>query len=149
MIIREISDFNLESGRYGPKSESPGLSWRVDSSDEIGDVQFYCKLKYANLVEWKSILTHCLIARRGPDLFVYASSSVAFFLMQWEKSTVIFPMHFICVWLRTCSTIFSWLEHIRNSLICCRIQQKIHETHKICLWLEHIRSSHKKFAFQL
>ena len=29
---------------------------------------------------------------------------------------------FICVWLRTCSPISSWLERIRNSLICCRIQ---------------------------
>ena len=44
-------------------------------------------------------------------------------------------MHFICVWLRTCSTISSQLdcEHIRNLLICCRIQQKIQETHKICI----------------
>ena len=71
-----------------------------------------------------SILTHCLLAQ-GPDLFVYTSSSVAFFLMQWEKSTVIFSTHFICVWLRTCSTISSWLERIRNLLICCRIQQKV------------------------
>ena len=34
------------------------------------------------------------------------------------------------------STISSWLEGKRNLLICCRIQQKIHETHKICLWLD-------------
>ena len=64
-------------------------------------------------------------------------------------STVIFPTHFIYVWLRTCSTISSWLERIRNSLICCRIQQKIHETHKMCSWLDHKRSSHKKFAYLL
>ena len=35
------------------------------------------------------------------------------------------------MWLRTCWTICSWLEQIRNLLICRRIQQKIHETHKI------------------
>ena len=29
--------------------------------------------------------------------------------LQWEKSKVIFHMHFICVWLRTCSTISPWL----------------------------------------
>ena len=69
---------------------------------QIGNVQFYRKLKYANLVKRNSMVTHCLIARRGPDVFVYTSSSVAFFLMQREKSTVIFPTHFICVWLRTC-----------------------------------------------
>ena len=94
-------------------------------ANEISDAHFYRKLKYANLVRQNSILAHCLLARQGPGLFVYTSSSVAFFLMQWEKSTVIFPMHFICMWLRTCSTIFSWLERIRNSLICCRIQQKV------------------------
>ena len=116
---------------------------------QIGDVQFYRKLKYANLVERNSIGTHCLITRRGPDVFVYTSSSVAFSLMQREKSTVIFPTHFICVWLRTCSTISSWHERIRNSLICCRIQQKIHETHKICSWCQHIRGSHEEFAYQL
>ena len=33
--------------------------------------------------------------------------------------------------------------HLQN----CRIQQKLHETHKICLWLERIRSSHKEFAY--
>ena len=38
-------------------------------------------------------------------------------------------LHFICVW--TFWTISSWLEQIRNSLICWKIQQKIHETHKI------------------
>ena len=31
----------------------------------------------------------------------------------------------------------------------CRIQQKLHEMHKICLWLEPIRSSHKEFAYLL
>ena len=31
-------------------------------------------------------------------------------------------LHFIYGWLRTCSPISSWLERIRNSLICSRIQ---------------------------
>ena len=36
--------------------------------------------------------------------------------------------------------------HLQN----CRIQQKLHETHKICLWLERIRSLHlKKFNYLL
>ena len=33
--------------------------------------------------------SHCLISRWGPDLFDYTSSSVAFFLKQWKKSTFI------------------------------------------------------------
>ena len=32
VIIREISDFYLETGRYGPNLESPGLSGRIDST---------------------------------------------------------------------------------------------------------------------
>ena len=37
---------------------------------EIGDAQFYRKLNYANMVERNSILTHRLIAPRGPDIRV-------------------------------------------------------------------------------
>ena len=55
-------------------------------------------------------------------------------------------LHFICMWPRTFSTISWWLGHIRNLLICRRIQQKIHETQRICSWLERIRSLHKEFA---
>ena len=88
---------------------------------------------YANLVEQNLILTlHC------PDLFVYTSSSLAFFLMQWVKSTVIFPLR-PCFKFSCGQELFQQflrdLSAKRNSLICCRIQQKIHETHKICLWL--------------
>ena len=32
-IIREILNSNLETGRYGPNLETPGLSRRVDSTD--------------------------------------------------------------------------------------------------------------------
>ena len=35
--------------------------------------------------------------------------------------------------------------HLQN----CRIQQKLHETHKICLWLERISSWAKEFAYLL
>ena len=41
----------------------------------------------------------------------------------------------------------TWVQ--KRIRICCRIQQKIHETHKICLWLERIRSLHKEFAYLL
>ena len=51
------------------------------------------------------------------------------------------------MWPRTFSTISSCLERKRNSLISCRIQQKIHQKHKICLWLERIRSWQKEFAY--
>ena len=81
------------------------FSWKIN---EISDMQFNTtiKLKYANLVERNLVLRCCLMAWWGPDLFVYTSSSVAFFLMHWEElSTDIFPTHFICVWLRTSSTI--------------------------------------------
>ena len=56
----------------------------------IGEAQFYRKLKYANLVERNSILTLFFLARRGLDLFNCTSQSVAFFLTQCEKSTVMF-----------------------------------------------------------
>ena len=49
------------------------------------------KFGWTKLIFWYS---HC------PDLFVYTSSSLAFFLMQWVKSTVIFPsrpcFNFLC-----------------------------------------------------
>ena len=41
------------------------------------------------------------------------------------------------------------LHDLAFNLQNCRIQQKLHETHKICLWLERIRSSHKEFAYLL
>ena len=64
--------------------------------NDIGNAQFYCKLKYTCMQIWlnKIWYSHC------PDLFVYTSSSLAFFLMQWVKSTVIFPsrpcFNFLC-----------------------------------------------------
>ena len=64
--------------------------------NEIGNAQFYRKLKYTCMQIWlnKIWYSHC------PDLFVYTSSSLAFFLMQWVKSTVIFPsrpcFNFLC-----------------------------------------------------
>ena len=48
-----------------------------------------------------------------------------------EKNIPHATLHFICVWPGTFWTISSWLEQIRNSLICWKMQQKIHETHKI------------------
>ena len=53
--------------------------------NEISNVQFYRKLKYTCMQIWSNKIwySHC------PDLFVYTSSSLAFFLMQWVKSTVI------------------------------------------------------------
>ena len=63
---------------------------------DIGNAQFYRKLKYTCMQIWlnKIWYSHC------PDLFVYTSSSLAFFLMQWVKSTVIFPsrpcFNFLC-----------------------------------------------------
>ena len=55
--------------------------------NDIGNAQFYCKLKYTCMQIWlnKIWYSHC------PDLFAYTSSSLAFFLVQWVKSTVIFP----------------------------------------------------------
>ena len=51
------------------------------------NAQFYCKLKYTCMQIWlnKIWYSHC------PDLFVYTSSSLAFFLVQWVKSAVTFP----------------------------------------------------------
>ena len=52
--------------------------------NEISNVQFCRKLKYPCMQIWsnKILYLHC------PDLFVYTSSRLAFFLMQWVKSTV-------------------------------------------------------------
>ena len=64
--------------------------------NDIGNAQFYRKLKYTCMQIWSNKIwySHC------PDLFVYTSSSLAFFLMQWVKSTVIFPsrpcFNFLC-----------------------------------------------------
>ena len=64
--------------------------------NEISNVQFYRKLKYTCMQIWSNKIwySHC------PDLFVYTSSSLAFFLMQWVKSTVIFSswpcFNFLC-----------------------------------------------------
>ena len=46
--------------------------------NEISNVQFYRKLKYTCMQIWSNKIwySHC------PDLFVYTSSSLAFFLMQ-------------------------------------------------------------------
>ena len=41
------------------------------------------------------------------------------------------------------------LRDLAFHLQSCRIQQKLHEMHKICLWLERVRSSHKEFAYLL
>ena len=55
--------------------------------NEIGNMQFYRKLKYTCMQIWSNKIWYSHL----PDLFVYTSSSLAFFLMQWVKSTVIFP----------------------------------------------------------
>ena len=69
-----------------------------------------------------------------------------------KYSYINFPRNFafhLCVPKNFFSIISSRLERKKSLLICCRIQQKIHETHKICLWLDLIRSSHKGFVYLL
>ena len=60
----------------------------------------YCKLKYANLVEQNLILALSYCTTRSWSLCLYSFMHFAFFLTQWEKSTVIFPMRpcisFVC-----------------------------------------------------
>ena len=106
--------------------------------NEIRDVQFYQKLKYANLVEQNSILIPYYRVIRTWSLCLYFFN--CWFLLDAVREKYSYhshaTLHFICVWPRTFSTISLWFEHIGNSLICCTIQ---HETHKICLWLELVR----------
>ena len=100
---------------------------------------------YANLVKQNLILA------LSWSLCLYFFKSCFLLDAVSEKYSYISLMTLLklFVWPRTFSTIFLWLERKRNSLICCRIQQKIHETHKICMWLESIRSWHKEFAYLL
>ena len=69
--------------------------------NDIGNAQFYRKLKYTCMQIWSNKIwySHC------PDLFVYTSSSLAFFLMQWVKSTVIFPLR-PCFEFSCCQELF-------------------------------------------
>ena len=118
--------------------------------NEISDVQFYRKVKYANLVEWNSILTLSYHATRSWSLCLYFLQCC--FLLDAVRENYSYishtTFHFICTWPRTISTISSWLEHKRNSFICCIIQQKTRGIHKICLWLERIlKSSHKECGY--
>ena len=55
--------------------------------NDIGNAQFYRKLKYTCMQIWLNKIWYS----HRPDLFVYTSLSLAFFLVQWVKSTVIFP----------------------------------------------------------
>ena len=70
---------------------------RVFSSTSNIAWQFWMKLATRNFIANSN--THvCKFGRTKiwyshcPDLFVYTSSGLAFFLMQWVKSTVIFPL---------------------------------------------------------
>ena len=100
---------------------------------------------YANLVEQNLILTLswslCLYFFKSCFLLGAVSEKYSYISLATLLK--------IFVWPRTFPTISLWLERKRNSLICCRIQQKIHETHKICLWPERIKSWHKEFAYLL
>ena len=108
-------------------------------------------IKYANLVERNLIPTLSYRVTRPWSLCLYFFKCCFLLDAVREKYSYIShaTLHFICVWLRTSSTISSWLERITNSLVCCRIQQKIHETHKICSWLQRIRSLHEVLNYLL
>ena len=67
-----------------PARQTPHDNFLIN---EIGNMQFYRKLKYTCMQIWSNKIWYS----HRPDLFVYTSSSLAFFLMQWVKSTVIFP----------------------------------------------------------
>ena len=56
---------------------------------------------------------YCLTARRGPDLFNYTCSSATFFSARKVQFCLLRDLAF----------------HLQNY----RIQQELHETHKICL----------------
>ena len=100
---------------------------------------------YATLVEQNLMLT------LSWSLCLYFFKSCFLLDAVSEKYSYISLATLLWIFLlpRTFSTISSWLECKRNSLICYTIQQNIHETHKICLWLERIRSCHKEFAYLL
>ena len=100
--------------------------------NEIGNAQFYRKLKYANLVERNSILTlsHRAVTRSW-SLFLH-------FLQVLFSS-----------WCSVRKVQLCFLGNLAFHLQNYRIQQKLNETHKICLWLEQIRSLHKEFAYLL
>ena len=100
---------------------------------------------YANLVEQNLILT----LSWSLCLYFFKSCFLLGAVSEKYSHISLATLLKIFVWPRTFPTISLWLERKRNSLICCRIQQKIHETRKICLWPERIRSWHKEFAYLL
>ena len=66
-------------------SSMSNIAWQFSYQWNQHYVQFCHKLKYPCMQIWSNKIwyLHC------PDLFVYTSSRLAFFLMQWVKSTVI------------------------------------------------------------
>ena len=71
--------------------------------NEIGDAQFYRKLKYANLVEQNSILTLSYRATRSWSLCTYFFKCCFLLDTVREKYSYVShaTLHFICMWPRT------------------------------------------------
>ena len=96
---------------------------------------------YANLVEQNLILT------LSWSLCLYFFKSCFLLGAVSEKYSYISLATFLLLNFRVAKNFFNnffmtWAQKEFAYVICCRIQQKIHETHKICLWLERIRSWH-------
>ena len=65
-------------------------------------------------------------------------------------SLIIFLQVLLSSWCSARKVQLCFLRDLAFHLQNCRIQQKLHEMHKICLWLKHIRSLHlKKFDYLL
>ena len=98
-------------------SSMSNIAWQFSYQWNQHYVQFCHKLKYPCMQIWSNKIwyLHC------PDLFVYTSSRLAFFLMQWVKSTVILLLRpcfkFSCgqELFHQFSPISSWLERNNKS----------------------------------
>ena len=91
---------------------------------------------------WTKFDTHTVLI----SLFILLQVLFSSWCSEW-KVQLYFPRD-LSLNFRVAKNFFNnffmtWAQKEFAYVICCRIQQKIHETHKICLWLERIRSWHK------
>ena len=91
---------------------------------------------------WRAILPQTQICKLGRTKF---DTHTVLSRDEGLISFKILPFQvFLSPWRSTRKVQLCLLRDLAFHLQNCRIQQKLHETHKICLWLERIRSSHIK-----
>ena len=106
---------------------APQTSGKNIIINEINEAHYYRQLKYLTLVERNFILALSYRVTRTWSLCLYFFKCC--FLLDTMRGKYSYisdlNLHFICMWPKTFSTISSWLECIKNSVICCRTHPKV------------------------